>query len=574
MPIINKTFVVEYDLFDVTAKDDATCTTEYNEDFANVELLTEGSEFPDYATMEHNFFVLDGTKEVMSETVNPIGFFSTSMSDANGNFAENPTIEISFTENHSTVALGLYFEDDYPLHCIVTYKTLSGIMLNKHEFDITSNYACLEYAQAEYGYISIEFTKALPFRYVKLNRIEFGRQFVWDETNIISGNMVEEKSLISETIPINSLSFEFLDFEDMYNLNNSSGYHLYIQKGQHIKPFEYIGDTKTYLGKYFVNKFSSNLNAVKFDCRGAEGNLDNFTFYKGTIYNGELAGVIIESIFAICGITDYTIDEPTYNSPIYGALPPVTCREALTKVLFACNSVFDNCRTDTVHIRKPERFIKGRIGINRKISTKPTLNEYVSGVKIGYAVFNLENETSEILKEDFLAGTHLIQFDEPYAEITTSGGEILESGTFYCILKVTEPAEIILSGIKYDKTDLHRTIKVEKVASGEAENIKEFKDVLVSSKTVDELGKKLLEHFSLRLNIDIQFLADYENILSWYLVENPNPLYNDYIAGISSMTTDLVGGFIANAKVVGYYNLPDNFYYSGSELYSEDDIII
>ena len=32
-----------------------------------------------------------------------------------------------------------------------------------------------------YGKIVVEFTKAMPYRYIKINKLEYGIKFIWDE---------------------------------------------------------------------------------------------------------------------------------------------------------------------------------------------------------------------------------------------------------------------------------------------------------------------------------------------------------------------------------------------------------
>lgn len=574
MPLIDKTFVAEYDLLDVTAANDASCITDYNQDFADINLLPFGSEFINYATFEKNFFLLDGSLAIMPEIPSNIAFYSNTLSNVDGTFDENPFIDIQFTKQHSTVALTMNFIDVHPLEIAVKFFTLSNTLLNSKTVKVTSNEFILELPVTNYGKIRIEFLKTLPNHFIKINKLEFGRRFVWDETNIISANLVEEKSLITETIAINTLNFEVYDPEDMYNLGNPEGFHKYIQKGQYLKPYEIINGNKLYLGDYYVNKFSISQNSVKFNCFATEGNMDSFTFYKGCVYEGELAGVIIESIFHACGITNYEIDEATYNHKIYGAIPPMTCREAMSKVLFACNSTLDSSRTSLVRICKSNRAIAGKIGVDRKISTKITRADYISGVKLSYKSYSLQEDVSEILKDTFSTGTHLIQFDSPAKNITTSLGSIVEAGDFYCILKVDEPGEVILSGNEYKKSDLYKTVSVSNIESGEISNIKEFSDVLVNNITAEELGKLLLEYYSFRLKIDIQYLADYEDVSSWYNVQNPQTQYDDFVGGMESITTDLTGGFVATAKLVGYYDTSSKSYYCGNEIYANNDFII
>ena len=60
-------FFVEYNLYDTTALHDAREMSESNSAFANLALLKDNVAAPDYGTLEHNFFVLDGSRQEFPE---------------------------------------------------------------------------------------------------------------------------------------------------------------------------------------------------------------------------------------------------------------------------------------------------------------------------------------------------------------------------------------------------------------------------------------------------------------------------------------------------------------------------
>ena len=56
-------FFVKYGLYDTTASQDAKESSETNAVFGNIGLLKSRNCPPDYATLEHNFFALDGSQQ-------------------------------------------------------------------------------------------------------------------------------------------------------------------------------------------------------------------------------------------------------------------------------------------------------------------------------------------------------------------------------------------------------------------------------------------------------------------------------------------------------------------------------
>ena len=54
-------FFVDYNLYDTTALQDGVESTGSNADFADIGLIKNNVSAPSYATLEHNFFLLDGS---------------------------------------------------------------------------------------------------------------------------------------------------------------------------------------------------------------------------------------------------------------------------------------------------------------------------------------------------------------------------------------------------------------------------------------------------------------------------------------------------------------------------------
>ena len=73
-------FFVEYDLFDTTALQDAEEITESNASFADMSLLKNNIAAPGYGTLEHNFFVLDGSMDEFPDEPDNLAYFSSGQS--------------------------------------------------------------------------------------------------------------------------------------------------------------------------------------------------------------------------------------------------------------------------------------------------------------------------------------------------------------------------------------------------------------------------------------------------------------------------------------------------------------
>ena len=572
MDIIDTSFEVEYDLVDTTAAQDATVVCSNNASFADASLLNVGTEFGKYMTLEHNFSVLDGS--LLEFPTSPqVAIFSDSMSDENGEFVSNPTIDITFTRNHSSVGLTLNFIEDYPLECIIYWYNADDDLLTKKRFELDKLEKELFNPVKNYRHIKIEFTKTIPYRYVKVNSIIYGIEFKFTEKEIISAKLNEEMDMVSDKISVNTLEFSIYDALDDFNLGNADGLHAYIQSRQVIYAYENVRGERIFLGKFFVNKFSSDKGLIKFTNTSALGLTDN-DFYKGDVYNGTPAGDVFDIILPQCGITDYEIDSEVLNTPIYGALKPMSGRKALRELLFVTQSVIDTSRQNGVKIYRKEKAIKDKIGRDIKISTKVTKQDYVSGISVNYNTYKIKAASSQITKGIYPVGDNLITFKAPYTNITATSGTIIESGKFYCILRMTTQEEVTLSGIGYDVVKSSASANVAEIEGGSSENIKTFTSELANYELALDLANALLKYYSYNLKIEIQYLARGEQINSWTIIENPDSRYDDYVGTFESIVTDLTGGFVSTAKLVGYYNLSNYYYRTGNELITNDNFII
>lgn len=122
-------FFVEYDLFDTTALQDAVESTESNSSFADINLIKNKVSVPAYGTLEHNFFILDGSMEEFPDIPADLAYFSKDFVQANDNYQycgseiyagdelggaveeiyKSQSVSVQFSENHTSYGVTLYF---------------------------------------------------------------------------------------------------------------------------------------------------------------------------------------------------------------------------------------------------------------------------------------------------------------------------------------------------------------------------------------------------------------------------------------------------------------------------------
>lgn len=570
--------IADMKFIDVTALSDAAVTTDDNQNIGSIGLFTEQTDQADYGTFELNQFVLDGSKDILSDNSKDIAFWSDEVSQEDCSFAGYPKITIAFTEQHSSAGLTLYFEDDYPAELKITWYSLGGSKLDQKTFypdDLI--YSCVNQVE-NYGKIIIEFVKTRnPKSYIKLQYILYGRYISWQDDLVQAGKVLEEIDETSATLSINTAEISIIDENNDFDIENEAGAWKSVQKTQEVNLTENINGTVESMGTFFIDEFSFSDNIATFKMIDTIGLMDQFTYYNGGIYTSTSVGDLLADIFLAAGIKKYNIDEEVANIRLQGYLGIQTCRAALQMVCFACGAVADDSRSDTVKVYKPDRYVKSTIATDRKFygGTEVTLDEYVSGVSIECSKYTLEDDVSEIYNDVLPKGKTRIELSDPYeaSTVVASVGNLIEVKTNYLVIDMETSGECTISGKKYASSNFSYQKDVDEIEAGETANQKKYGTcTLYNIEALPDLADRLLKYHKLRKMVDLEYLAEQEHVGNWVNINSVAGKTSTTL--IESQTLDLAGGFIATATCRGYSIVVTEDVFAGTELYTGGDVII
>lgn len=546
--------------------------------YEDLEKLKSVEKEADYGTGELNQFVLDGSKEIVPSSGPDVAYWSEK-SGEDCLFTNEQSITRTFSQPHTSSGITLVFADDYPISCRITWYGENGIKMDSASYvPNTSEYFCRKLVANYYG-IKVEFLKTrLPFQYVKLQYIMHGQHLEWKSDYISSAKTTEEVDLTMATLSINKCSISILDTADDFNLEDDNGNWNAIQKTQPVSLYETVDGVRRNRGIYYIDSFSTAEKIITFDLIDGIGLMDNYTFDKGEIYTNQNAGELYDAIFDTCGIASYEIAENIRQIAVNGWLEVQTCREALQMLAFACGAVVDQNENGAVIVREATREVVNTVPTSRKFMDSSTLelSEYVSGVSIEYNTYSIAADESEVFKGELTPGTSKILFSNPVSPATLSispSGEILSANTNYAIVKVESAAEYVISGKTYEEISNTLYLSVDEINANEKENVKGFGTLtLAPVGGYEQVAKKLLDYFSLRLVIKVKFLMDDEYVANWARIQRGKS--KEFYAFFESLETDLVGGFISTASCRGYSKSVIESYYAGNELYLGQEGII
>lgn len=550
--------LIEYGVYDVTAKSDSIPSATDKQEFVDInDLKKERITEVKYATLEKNYFVLNGKPKNMNGTETNMGWWSKSISNENGEFETPPTLVINFAnENHSTLGLDLKFSQlDYPTHLKIQYYDEQDIMISEKEFYPDNYQYFCEDVVARYKKIIITFySTSNPYRYVKMYSITYGTKVSFIGDNLISANILEETNLLSDELSINTLEFTVYTIEDQFNILNPQGIYRALQERQQLQVYKLANDEQLNMGAFYLDTWKNDREKMmSFTAIDLIGIIDKTTF-MGNMYNNSTVETVINEIMTSAGLlqSNYKIDEELKNISVNGYIPICTHREALQQLLFSIGAVADCSRSDIIKIY---RVVEEE---NPKVITKTNTfqgtteieqGELVTGVEVVSHNYKLNAEQENLYEGNVTTGTHTITFSEPVNNITCTNGTILQSGVNYVIIQTTSQADIVVKGYKYIDSTQNYISQVEGLNPTEKRNVLKIdSDYLINNLNAQEVANRVLSYYRNSYITRFDFILSNESTGENVSVEQK---YENNLNGyVAKLDIDMTGGFIANAEIV------------------------
>lgn len=135
-----------------------------------------------YSTLELNRWLLNGTQRMLGEVLGiQEGFVSNILSDEEGEYTNKPIIIREFENHHAIPGLTINFdtvEKDYPLQLSVYYY-YQGQLVDTQVVSVKDTMVTVACGADEVDKIEIEVDRMLPYRRIRIERIQFGLEVVF-----------------------------------------------------------------------------------------------------------------------------------------------------------------------------------------------------------------------------------------------------------------------------------------------------------------------------------------------------------------------------------------------------------
>lgn len=552
-------FNISFGLVDVTAKQDTTATATGIQYFTDPQdLALEGVYAPPAATFEKSYWKLDGGFVCFPDNPKDTswGIWSDLMSGDDGLFTAKPVLTLMFDVNHSSLGLTFEFNPYGNNYCNdINIKWYSGnVVLSDMDFKPDFwRYSCLNKVE-NYNKVVVTFKSMNnPQRYLKVQNVMHGVTKEFGDKDILQADILEEIDLTSAQLSVNTMDFKVYSEDDDFNIFNPAGVYNLLQKKQQINVEGTIDGVSKGLGVFYVDEWKTEENKmIGISTTDGIGIMDG-TYFNGGIYNDIAAKDLIEAIMNDAGF-GYALDSGLSSIKLSGWVPRCTHREALQQAAFAVGAYVDTSRGGMIKIKALPDFDNSSshlIGRNRKFTgTAVGLKSYVSGVSVTEHKYALGADVNELFNGEPEEGDNEILFSQPSSVTSVTGGILKESGVNRCVVTVAAAGKVIVKGKKYEDSTKIVTVKDENIIAGEKENILEISDAtLISAGNSLKAAQRVYDYYNKRIEQSISFNLKDEVPGSVADIEVYEGIFRKGV--IEKLDTDLAGGFITKAVVVG-----------------------
>jgi len=532
-------------LFDASALIDAEYTAPDIQPFSDLDDLKVDFDPPyDYATLEPNQWMLDGSMKIFPDDMSTIevGYWSLSQSDAL--MALNVPMSINFDNTHSTIGITfIFYPGDYATDIDISWYDASDDLIIAKNFLNDRNVFFADEAVIDYKRVEVVFNKNNKAEhYIKLSQIGFGADIIFTEDDIKQCQIVEELNTVSNEISINTMTLNVLIRDSDY----ISKIYKVLQDQQKLITSEYVNDVKKEMGTFYLKtRKNPNENSIQFTCEDFLGVMANET-YLGGIVNDTVEN-ILNNIFGTYGTSLFTISDDIKNLVVSGYIPITDYRRAIQLVAFSVNAVVDCSRSNKVNIYRLSTISPQDVDKSRYFrgSSQQELKK-VTGASLNLQSYTVGSGTTEVYKVTHIAGTYQALFNAPFTSLSISGGSIDSSGDNYVIFTTTGGL-VTITGTPYNISNQVFLIEKPNILPTETENTIKFQNSLLWD-GIQNL-QYIYDHLINLNERKVKLLLETEKAGNFVSVD---ALYGEKIEGyVESMKIDLSGGFIGETTIVG-----------------------
>lgn len=511
--------IAKYGAFDKTIKSKIQNVDGNKQNFSNLNKLY--NEIKDtnynYISCEPNRVKLDETFYFLNDKTTPnesenLAYWSSEISNEKGMFVTTPKIRISLSEPTDTIELTLYFQEvcsDFKIYYYDNNIVVSTRSITNNTNYIVTTSGANTINEVRINKIEIEFLKTKePYRFVKLNEIDFGIYQNFTNKEIKDLSIIDELSIDSSELSSNYLSLTIDDTNGTYNILNPKNKLSMLQEKQELTIYHFLKVGNSFkevpLGTFLLKEFKTNKNTLTIEAYD-DTYFMNEMYYGSHYYENEEITKILEDLFNYFNYTNYEMDEELQGVKLTGFIPNVEFREALRLIAEAGCCVISKTRYGKTYIFKtydPSVKTFTRRLIFKEQPVRNLFNNVIDLVEYNYT--KIETDI-EVYNAHLEKGTYTILYNEfPIVEntlvkaTTNAFYEITNIYTTSCEITVLQATDVVLKANVYRPTSIVARKRKETLMNDEYAISKVDNKLITSANSTDvanwKLGRKDIKY--------------------------------------------------------------------------------
>lgn len=512
---------------------------------------------PDRVKLDNNFVFIQDKSRVNANQ--DTGYWNKLLSDINGNFLPAPYFIFRFNKPIAFTPLTLHFQEvvrdfsiEYALNNKITYtRNITNNELLTVDTTDPNDEEPINY----FDTIRITFIRTQkPYRYVKLNEIDFGAYKTFKSSEIKEFNIIEEISLDDNTLPSNSFNATIIDNNGNYDILNPNNKVNKLKSGQELSVTHHlkVGNVfkEVVLGTFLLKKVSSENMKLKLECYD-ELYFMNSTYYGSKFYTNESAIKVFQDLFDYFNYSNkrYSFDPDLENVYLTGYVPNVEFREALRLIAESSKAIIKKNRTGGIYIyrAKESEVYANFFGKNDYINDQIKENLYNNTIDVKiYSYDRIENDT--LYSSQLNKGIYNISFSKVplvYNEYKDNYN-LLKSGDIGnyiinsinangCQIEVTrDNTQVELKGNYYVETSTNERVKLEENVDVDESAITKIDNHLITKNNYQEIANWKLNKSNISYELEYKTTPFIEagdkcKIQTKYKDRNENFISKDFV---------------------------------------------
>ena len=524
-------------------------------------LLFEGYPDTPWATLEPYGWPLDGTRDILPDSPNNIGWWSKEASDENGIFPnDKPVLQLVFPQDETFSAPGITFRfwpstGEWCNEVVITWYYNDEAFETVTAYPDSANWF-FKYGVDGFNKIEVEFISTnIPGHFAKLQQIQMGQVMFFFQDELVRVSLLNEIDPSACELSADELTVEIRDSRNR-KLNIRKDHRLELYRNDEIIASHYVKDY-TREGE----------NKITLKCQSTISILEDR--FLGGFYDEESLDNVLSAVF---GDIPYSLDDSLSPDAVTvsGYLPVCTKREALQQIAFAVGAYVTTQGDGTIQIKavgdtlvdKPANYFdKDKILSGSSLSQirppngiQVTAHQYTKSEEIETlaADATVYNDPNTLVDEVVLV------FSEPHWEYACSpysaeyGAVWVEEEHPHWVRIKGDPGAVFeVTGKKYVHTTVEHSWTNPDASDFGGDTIEVKNATLITDDNVQDAIERLKAYHSLTSSLNGTVVVDKQK--AGDIVEIANPFGEDLTAGyITKMESEFtVTGHTASIEVRG-----------------------